>query len=241
MKFALALCPALLLAAPALPAPALAAPGEAPYHAAGTEPGWTLTIDRGLIRYVGDYGKTRVTTAAPEARPSFNGRRYVTPRITIDITRGTCSDGMSNRTYPERVMVTVGRATVRGCGGQPIAAPVRVPVLDGKWRIEMVGGHALGGARPATISFAGERISGNSGCNAFGGSFRLARGVLTAGPMISTKMACPGMPAGQEQAILGLLGKPLTVSASRDGKLVLSAGGPRTMILSREHGFPEGS
>src|ERR1700741_4593131 len=68
MKFALALCPALLLAAPALPAPALAAPGEAPYHAAGTEPGWTLTIDRGLIRYVGDYGKTRVTTAAPEAR-----------------------------------------------------------------------------------------------------------------------------------------------------------------------------
>lgn len=236
MKFALALCPALLLAAPVL-----AAPGEAPYRALGTEPGWTLSIDHGLIRYVGDYGRTRITTAAPEARPSFNGRRYVTPRITIDITRGECSDGMSNRTYPERVMVTVGRRTVRGCGGTPIVAPVRVPALDGKWRIETVDGHALRGGRPATISFAGERISGNSGCNAFGGSYRFVRGVLTAGPMISTKMACPGMPMVEEQAILGLLAQPLTVTASRDGKLALSAGGARTMVLSRERGFPEGN
>ncbi|GAA0334029.1 hypothetical protein GCM10009087_50350 [Sphingomonas oligophenolica] len=234
MKFALALCPALLLAAPAF-----AAPGDAPYRALGTEPGWTLSIDHGLIRYVGDYGRTRVITAAPEARPSFNGRRYVTPRITIDITRGECSDGMSNRTYPERVMVTVGRRTVRGCGGTPIVAPARMPVLEGKWRIETIDGHALRGGRPATISFAGERISGNGGCNAFGGSFRLVRGVLTAGPMISTKMACPGMPMVEEQAIMRLLGQPLTVSASRDGKLILSAGGPRTMVLSRERGFPD--
>jgi len=236
MKFALALCPALLLAAPAL-----ASPGDAPYRAAGTEPGWMLTIDHGLIRYVGDYGRTRVTTAAPEARPSFNGRRFVTPRITIDITRGECSDGMSDRTYPERVMVTVGRRTVRGCGGTPVTAPVSIPVLDGKWRIETFGGHAFTSGRPATISFAGERINGNSGCNAFSGGFRLERGVLTAGPMISTKMACPGMPMVQERAIFALLAQPLTITAGREGRLILSAGGARAMILSRERGFPEGS
>jgi heat shock protein HslJ len=148
---------------------------------------------------------------------------------------------MSDRQFPERVMVTVGRRTVRGCGGEPIAAPARVPVIEGKWRIETVDGHALRGGRPATISFAGERISGNSGCNAFGGSFRLVRDVLTAGPMISTKMACPGMPMVEEQAILRLLAQPLTVTGNRDGKLILSAGGARTMVLSRERGFPEGS
>ena len=44
MKFALALCPALLIAGTAV-----AAPREAPYRAVGTEPGWALTIENGLI------------------------------------------------------------------------------------------------------------------------------------------------------------------------------------------------
>ena len=54
-------------------------------------------------------------------------------------------------------------------------------------------------------------------------------------------MSCPGLPVVEEQAILGLLAQPLTVTASPDGKLALSAGGARTMVLSRERGFPEGN
>jgi len=236
MKIALALvAPALLLAGSAV-----AAPYDAPYHALGTEPGWSLSIDHGLIRYVGDYGRTRVTTTAPEARPSFNGRRYVTPRITVDITRAPCNDGMSDREFPERVMVTVGRRTVHGCGGDPIVAPARVPVIEGKWLIETVDGHAIRGGRQASVSFADGRISGNGGCNGFGGSYRFARGTLTAGPLISTKMACLGPVMLEEQAIFQLLGQPLGVRSNRDGKLVLSAGGARTMVLVRaERGFPE--
>ncbi|MEP7008607.1 MAG: META domain-containing protein [Sphingomonas bacterium] len=236
MKIALALvAPALLLAGSAI-----AAPPEAPYRALGTEPGWTLTIHHGLIRYAGDYGRTRVTTTAPEPRPSFNGRRYVTPRITIDITRAPCNDGMSDREFPERVTVTVGRRTVRGCGGDPIVAPARVPVIDGKWLIETVAGHAIRGGRQASISFADGRISGNSGCNGFGGSYRFARGTLTAGPLISTKMACLGPVMIEEQAIFQLLGRPLSVSSNRNGKLVLSAGSVRTMVLvPAGRGFPE--
>jgi len=238
MKIALALvAPALLPAGSAV-----AAPYDAPYHALGTEPGWSLSIDHGLIRYVGDYGRTRVTTTAPEARPSFNGRRYVTPRITVDITRAPCNDGMSDREFPERVMVTVGRRTVHGCGGDPIVAPARVPVIEGKWLIETVDGHAIRGGRQASVSFADGRISGNGGCNGFGGSYRFARGTLTAGPLISTKMACLGPVMLEEQAIFQLLGQPLGVRSNRDGKLVLSAGGARTMVLVRAgRGFPEGN
>lgn len=248
MKFAPALSPALsavLLSAPALllAGTAMAAPREDAYRALGTEPGWTLTIDHGLIRYVGDYGRTRVTTAAPQPRPSFNGRRYVTPRITVDITRASCSDGMSDRQYPERVMVTVGHRTVRGCGGDPIVARGRPAAVEGKWLIESVDGHELRGGRPATITFSGGgsegRISGNSGCNAFGGSFNFARGTLTAGALISTKMACPGIAMIEEQSIMRLLGQPLSASTNREGKLILSAGGPRTMVLVRSHGLPE--
>ncbi|MGY4395984.1 putative membrane protein [Sphingomonas sp. UYAg733] len=119
MKFALALAaPALLLTAPVL----AATQRPLPYRAVGTEPGWTLTIDRGLIRYVGDYGRTKVTTRAPVARPSFNGLRYVTRRITVDVTRVRCGDGMSDRVFPDKVTVKVGRKTVSGCGGDPIMA-----------------------------------------------------------------------------------------------------------------------
>jgi heat shock protein HslJ len=228
MKFAFALCPALLIAGTAI-----AAPREAPYRAVGTEPGWALTIDNGLIRYVGDYGRTRVTTTAPVPRPSFNGLRYVTPRITVDVTRSRCSDGMSDRDYPDSVTVTIGRKTVRGCGGDPIVAPTRAPVIEGNWQIEAVDGRAVRGGRPATIAFAGNRISGNSGCNGFAGSFRVERGFMTAGPLMSTKMACMGPVMLQEQAILDLLGRRLSASTNRDGKLVLNAGGLRTMVLVR--------
>jgi len=149
---------------------------------------------------------------------------------------------MSDREFPERVMVTVGRRTVHGCGGDPIVTPARVPVIEGKWLIETIDGHALHRGRPASINFVDGRISGNSGCNGFGGSYRFARGTLTAGPLISTKMACLGPVMIEEQAIFQLLGRPLSVSSNRAGKLVLSAGGARTMVLARAgRGFPEGN
>jgi heat shock protein HslJ len=229
MKFALALSvPALLVACAAG-----AQTREDPYKAIGTEPGWALTIDGGLIRYVGDYGRTRVTATAPVPRPSFNGVRYVTPRITVDVTHARCSDGMSDRDYPDSVIVTVGRKTVRGCGGDPIAVQPRPPVIEGNWEIQAIEGRPLRGSRDATISFSGNRIGGNSGCNSFGGSYRFERGYLIAGPLISTKMACPGAAMAQEQAIMGLLGQRLSVSTNRDGKLVLSASGLRTLVLAR--------
>jgi len=229
MKFALALAaPALLIAGAAD-----AQMRETPYKALGTEPGWALTIDKGLIRYVGDYGRTRVTVTAPEPRPSFNGVRYVTPRITVDVTRARCSDGMSDRDYPDSVTVTIGRKTVRGCGGDPIALPSRTPVIEGNWQIQAIEGRPARGVRPATIAFSDNRISGNSGCNSFGGSFQFERGYLVVGPLMSTKMACIGPAMAQEQAIMNLLGQRLSVSTNRDGKLVLSAAGLRTLVLAR--------
>lgn len=228
MKFVLPFCSALLIAGTAV-----AEPREAPYRAIGTEPGWALTIQNGLIRYVGDYGRTKVTTSAPVPRPSFNGLRYVTPRITIDITHARCNDGMSGRDYPDSVMVTVGRRTVRGCGGEPIVAPARIPAIEGSWQVEAIDGIPVRDGRPATIRFDDNRISGNTGCNGFGGSFRFERGLLTAGPLIATKMACLGPVMLQEQAILRLLGQPLSVSSNHAGKLVLSAGGTRTLVIAR--------
>ena len=86
---------------PATPTP----PTEA-YMALGTEPGWTLEITPARLAYNGDYGATRIAVANPGARPSFNGERYVTDRLTVDVTHSACSDGMSDRRYRDTVTVT---------------------------------------------------------------------------------------------------------------------------------------
>ena len=88
----------------------------APYHAVGTEPFWNLLID-----------EHDVTFAQPDAQPILQptpkviigiaGEIYRTPRINVNIVHGRCSDGMSARTYPDKVQVTVDGRRYNGCGG----------------------------------------------------------------------------------------------------------------------------
>lgn len=188
MKFAIALAtPALLVAGAAV-----AQPARDSYRASGTMPDWNLQIDRGLIRYVGDRGRTRIIAPAPVARPSFNGLRYVTPRITVDVTYARCIDARG-QAFHDRVTVTYGRRTVRGCGGERLTPPL---ALNGtRWMIASLDGRPVRTARTTDIRFTASRVQGNAGCNSFGGAYRLEGDRLSAGQVISTKMACvgPGM------------------------------------------------
>lgn len=87
------------------------------YSAIGQEPGWALRIDRERIEYTGDYGETRITASRPAAVATATGRRFETSRIVVDIAHGRCNDAMSARGFEDRVTVTAGGKTVRGCGG----------------------------------------------------------------------------------------------------------------------------
>src|SRR3546814_2811082 len=69
------------------PPPRPRPPASDTYRAIGTEPGWSLTIGPRTMRYEGDYGKNVVEAPTPDARPTFNGRRYETRQMTVDITR----------------------------------------------------------------------------------------------------------------------------------------------------------
>ncbi|HEX8670226.1 MAG TPA: hypothetical protein VF727_17830, partial [Allosphingosinicella sp.] len=55
------------------------------YEARGQEPGWHLVIHGGRIDYAGGYGEKKITVARPDPRPSFNGRRYETARLIVDV------------------------------------------------------------------------------------------------------------------------------------------------------------
>ena len=96
---------------------AMPAGGEV-YRALGQEPGWALTIAGGRIDYQGNYGEKRIRVPAPSPRTTFNGHRYETARLTIDVTHGRCNDVMSGHGYSDQVMVIADGETYRGCGGQ---------------------------------------------------------------------------------------------------------------------------
>ena len=104
-----------------------AAPAAVHYRAIGTEPGWAVDIADGRMVLQLDYGERRIVAPAPAPRATFNGHRYETAAngqaIVVDVTHEECSDGMSDRTYPDRVVVTVGEATYTGCGAPADSFP----------------------------------------------------------------------------------------------------------------------
>ena len=95
-----------------------AGPAEETYTARGQEPGSALTIAGGRIDYIGNYGEKRINVARPDPRTTFNGHRYETPRLIVDVTHGRCNDAMSGHGYANQVVVTADGETYRGCGGE---------------------------------------------------------------------------------------------------------------------------
>jgi uncharacterized membrane protein len=120
-KVTMPLWPAWLMlagaAACAVPAMTTSPPAAQRYEARGQEPGWHLVIEDGRIDYAGDYGAVRITAPRPEPRPTANGRRFETPRLTVDIVNVRCNDSMSGHGYEDRVTVVADGRRFEGCGG----------------------------------------------------------------------------------------------------------------------------
>ena len=94
----------------------LPAPAPEPYHAVGTEPFWDLRIDQHDISFTLS-GSQPIRQPMPKAIIGIAGEIYQTPRIDVNIVHGQCSDGMSDRVFPDKVQVTVDDRRFNGCGG----------------------------------------------------------------------------------------------------------------------------
>ena len=86
------------------------------YHAVGTEPFWDLLIDERNLTFTLS-GSQLVLQPTPRVIHGIAGEIYQTQRINVNIVHGACSDGMSDRTYPDKVQVTVDGHRFNGCGG----------------------------------------------------------------------------------------------------------------------------
>jgi uncharacterized membrane protein len=107
---------AILLTALASACAPLPPPPPPPYHAVGTEPFWNLLIDEHHLTFTQPDAQP-ILQPIPQVIHGVAGEIYQTPRINVNIVHGTCSDGMSDRVYPDRVQVAVDGRQFKGCGG----------------------------------------------------------------------------------------------------------------------------
>jgi heat shock protein HslJ len=237
MRFSTAIAGALMIGCAT---PALAQ--DAPYRAAGTEPFWSLTIDSRMMTFQAP-GKRTIEVATPRVINGFAGEIYQTRRMNVNVIHTSCTDGMSDRTWHDRVTVMLDGKRYEGCGGMTAAdtqppPPVRqgpdVAALDGSaWRIVSVDGVRVATARPTSIRFSNGRVEGNAGCNSFGGDYRQAGIRLETMRIISTKMACVGPGMAIEGKVFGILTGPSQLTYNRDATLTVSGAGSR-MTLARK-------
>ena len=101
----------------------------------------------------------------------------------------------------------------------PSANTINATSLDGyHWQLaqasdragQRIGALFVRADKPLQLDFADGRVHVVNGCNAMGGSYRIAKGRLIVGPMMHTMMACPDAALNQLDNQIGarLAGKP---------------------------------
>lgn len=97
-------------------------------------------------------------------------------------------------------------------------------LVNTAWTVVTIdGAQTLDGARP-TMVFAPEGLSGTTGCNSYGGTFRTDGGAITMSVGAMTEMACDGPRDAQEVTFIGALPTVTSWRLREDGALELGGG-----------------
>lgn len=90
------------------------------FRGIGTEPGWLIEVGPGAspaLHAELDYGERIVDVASAEAfGDGYRGSTGDGVAVELQIRRETCSDGMSEQSYPAAIALTVGERSYQGCG-----------------------------------------------------------------------------------------------------------------------------
>lgn len=232
---------------PVYPGPGGLNQGSAPYRAIGTEPFWDLEIGRDMV--FTDRG-TSVSVSQPTPVPiqGVAGPVYRTPRIEVNITHRPCSDGMSDRSYPDSVQVYVDGRMYGGCGApvsfftgvdetgqpRPPVPPAGAPVADlgsSNWRVVAINGTRTPASNFYLNFMPDGRIGAKFGCNSLGAGYTQSGNLLSVGAIAATRMACPDMSFENQGS--QILGRPVTVSGFGDRLTLSNARGSIELVRAR--------
>jgi heat shock protein HslJ len=172
----------------------------------------------------------RVVQPTPPVITGFAGEIYQTPRLRVNIVHARCSDGMSDRAYPDRVQVDVDGRRKKGCGA---AAMVPGGLAGTNWRVVAVNGRPTPAVGDFHMNFEASRFGAKFGCNGMGGDYRLDGDTIVPGPVMGTRMACPDMSFETDAGIV--LSQPLRMLWTGGDRLRLSSGVNRTIDLVRSY------
>lgn len=85
-----------------------------------------------------------------------------------------------------------------------------------------------------SIEFKDGKLSGNVGCNSFGGDYKVDGDKITFGPVMSTMMACLNQSGDQEQGTLAVLQNTVKYAVSGDTLTITSADGKAEVVLAKK-------
>lgn len=221
------------------------------YRAIGTEPFWDLEIGRDMV-FTDRGNNVSVRQQTPRPINGTAGEIYRTQRLEVNIVHSQCSDGMSDRTYPDTVQVYVDGRLYRGCGAQssffsqvgeggypnqpgaggypgPGGAPT-VNLSNTNWRVVSINGTRT----PASnfyINFMPDRIGAKFGCNSLGAGYSQTGNVLKVGAIMATRMACPDMSFETQGS--AILMQPVTVSGYGNQLTLTSRSGTIELVQAQ--------
>ena len=215
------------------------------YRAIGTEPFWDLEIGRDLV-FTDRGNNISVTQPTPRPINGTAGEIYRTPRLEVNIVHTRCSDGMSDRTYPDTVQVYVDGRLYRGCGAQSSffsqvgedgypnqpgggGGPV-INLSNTNWRVVSINGTRT----PASnfyINFMPDRIGAKFGCNSLGAGYSQTGNVLNVGAIMATRMSCPDMSFETQGS--AILMQPVTISGYGSQLTLSSRSGTIELVQAR--------
>ncbi len=210
------------------------------FYAKGDNPvSWNLEMDFGnTIRFKAlDGASYNSSPAKPIEIPASKVVSYTTKttdgEMVILVAEGNCEGKDGAAGFNKKVTVKVNGKQYDGCGQYIFDA-----ALNGEWILEKINNIALSassfakGLPVVNIGLASNKVSGNDGCNSFSGNMEVQGSNIKFGPIISTKMACPGI--NNQFEFLGKLSDHYaSYSFTADGKLILSLIDDSSMELRR--------
>ena len=124
--------------------------------------------------------------------------------------------------------LTLSALAVAACTA-PVHSPIppRIAGIEGQWQVVELKRQAMPPGPEFRMRFVSGRMSARFGCNYMGAAYRQAGGVLHAGRLDSTRMACTGPGAAIERDAALILAQPMSMSWTSPDTLELSnrAGG----------------
>jgi heat shock protein HslJ len=130
------------------------------------------------------------------------------------------------------VYVLLALLVLAACSGQNTAS------IEGSWKLVSYGDPANPTAAAPEVETSIElkdgQVTGNVGCNGFGGKYEVDGNKITFSEMMSTLMFCEGPVGDQETSTLNVLHETAAFVLDGDSLTITSQGGNAFVVLARK-------